>query len=166
MSSSVGGVLFFFSSRRRHTRLVSDWSSDVCSSDLLFIAQRQRRALDRLFADGGIAYRQQGKGGRVSLATVALRLHFAQDRQRGRVRDRAPFNHVAVAVGEQRLKRQFPELVVRRDDQARFTAERRLRRLQKEVVEMARRGVEPEVAPGELIAKTFGELRQFRSFDR
>src|SRR5262249_58084676 len=27
--------LFFFSSRRRHTRLVSDWSSDVCSSDLV-----------------------------------------------------------------------------------------------------------------------------------
>ena len=25
---------FFFSSRRRHTRLVRDWSSDVCSSDL------------------------------------------------------------------------------------------------------------------------------------
>src|SRR5262249_57954607 len=29
---------FFFSSRRRHTRLVSDWSSDVCSSDLQVIA--------------------------------------------------------------------------------------------------------------------------------
>src|SRR5262245_64183914 len=28
-------VLFFFSSRRRHTRCLSDWSSDVCSSDLL-----------------------------------------------------------------------------------------------------------------------------------
>src|SRR5262249_56463656 len=28
-------VSFFFSSRRRHTRLVSDWSSDVCSSDLV-----------------------------------------------------------------------------------------------------------------------------------
>src|SRR5262249_59038233 len=28
------GSCFFFSSRRRHTRLVSDWSSDVCSSDL------------------------------------------------------------------------------------------------------------------------------------
>ena len=26
--------MFFFSSRRRHTRLVRDWSSDVCSSDL------------------------------------------------------------------------------------------------------------------------------------
>src|SRR5690606_39666518 len=27
--------LFFFSSRRRHTRFSRDWSSDVCSSDLL-----------------------------------------------------------------------------------------------------------------------------------
>src|SRR5207237_1613039 len=26
--------LFFFSSRRRHTRFKCDWSSDVCSSDL------------------------------------------------------------------------------------------------------------------------------------
>src|SRR5471030_1123389 len=29
------GLFFFFSSRRRHTRCLSDWSSDVCSSDLL-----------------------------------------------------------------------------------------------------------------------------------
>src|SRR5436190_16293489 len=29
-------VLFFFSSRRRHTRSLCDWSSDVCSSDLAF----------------------------------------------------------------------------------------------------------------------------------
>src|SRR5579864_8517455 len=28
------GIFFFFSSRRRHTRLTCDWSSDVCSSDL------------------------------------------------------------------------------------------------------------------------------------
>src|SRR2546430_11442383 len=28
-------VVFFFSSRRRHTRFDCDWSSDVCSSDLL-----------------------------------------------------------------------------------------------------------------------------------
>src|SRR5690606_39599043 len=27
--------LFFFSSRRRHTRFSRDWSSDVCSSDLV-----------------------------------------------------------------------------------------------------------------------------------
>src|SRR3989449_4510311 len=28
-------MFFFFSSRRRHTRCSRDWSSDVCSSDLL-----------------------------------------------------------------------------------------------------------------------------------
>src|SRR2546426_4995108 len=28
-------MYFFFSSRRRHTRLQGDWSSDVCSSDLV-----------------------------------------------------------------------------------------------------------------------------------
>src|SRR5262249_58393633 len=44
----MGGVwslvcFFFFSSRRRHTRLVSDWSSDVCSSDLSL-----RQAVDRV----------------------------------------------------------------------------------------------------------------------
>src|SRR2546430_13527443 len=27
-------IVFFFSSRRRHTRFDCDWSSDVCSSDL------------------------------------------------------------------------------------------------------------------------------------
>src|SRR5688500_20138263 len=31
---AVATLLFFFSSRRRHTRLQGDWSSDVCSSDL------------------------------------------------------------------------------------------------------------------------------------
>src|SRR5262249_57903658 len=34
------GALFFFPSRRRHTRLVSDWSSDVCSSDLHCVVGR------------------------------------------------------------------------------------------------------------------------------
>src|SRR5256885_11179569 len=32
--SSIWFRFFFFSSRRRHTRLQGDWSSDVCSSDL------------------------------------------------------------------------------------------------------------------------------------
>src|SRR5216683_3307760 len=30
----VAAIVFFFSSRRRHTRSERDWSSDVCSSDL------------------------------------------------------------------------------------------------------------------------------------
>src|SRR3712207_8264637 len=32
------GYIFFFSSRRRHTRYWRDWSSDVCSSDLRDLA--------------------------------------------------------------------------------------------------------------------------------
>src|SRR5437879_11941454 len=35
MSYGLGSLcFFFFSSRRRHTRYIGDWSSDVCSSDL------------------------------------------------------------------------------------------------------------------------------------
>src|SRR6266850_3118453 len=34
---------FFFSSRRRHTRLQGDWSSDVCSSDLRGVGEVSRR---------------------------------------------------------------------------------------------------------------------------
>src|SRR5438034_9065019 len=34
-SDDVFFFFFFFSSRRRHTRSLCDWSSDVCSSDLL-----------------------------------------------------------------------------------------------------------------------------------
>src|SRR3989454_1646119 len=40
--------VFFFSSRRRHTRLQGDWSSDVCSSDLSATAlalERQGHAI-------------------------------------------------------------------------------------------------------------------------
>src|SRR2546430_3684499 len=40
-------VLFFFSSRRRHTRFDCDWSSDVCSSDLLLL-HRLRRTVDEV----------------------------------------------------------------------------------------------------------------------
>src|SRR2546430_9969756 len=32
-------IFFFFSSRRRHTRFDCDWSSDVCSSDLISAEQ-------------------------------------------------------------------------------------------------------------------------------
>src|SRR5438093_4513268 len=60
-SKTPNTCVFFFSSRRRHTRLVSDWSSDVCSSDLRSkprpfdvlvvmnqsrLARRQRYAVD------------------------------------------------------------------------------------------------------------------------
>src|SRR5256884_1669468 len=35
-----GSLCFFFSSRRRHTRCSRDWSSDVCSSDLVTFTLR------------------------------------------------------------------------------------------------------------------------------
>src|SRR5215831_6227827 len=73
-------VFFFFSSRRRHTRCLSDWSSDVCSSDL-----DQGEAMGRL--DGKcvlvtgasrgigaeIARLFAGEGGRVVCAARTLR---------------------------------------------------------------------------------------------
>src|SRR5688500_19657334 len=40
-------LLFFFSSRRRHTRLQGDWSSDVCSSDLSRSGPARRRPAAR-----------------------------------------------------------------------------------------------------------------------
>src|SRR5688500_20342585 len=45
---------FFFSSRRRHTRLQGDWSSDVCSSDL-----------EEAAADAGVGGRIVRAGGEI-----------------------------------------------------------------------------------------------------
>src|SRR5207249_7458461 len=42
--------LFFFSSRRRHTRSKRDWSSDVCSSDLQEVGNWKRRLYRPLLA--------------------------------------------------------------------------------------------------------------------
>src|SRR5690242_20823863 len=41
-------MFFFFSSRRRHTRLTCDWSSDVCSSDLRLETDNRNTVSDRL----------------------------------------------------------------------------------------------------------------------
>src|SRR5204863_5791199 len=38
---------FFFSSRRRHTRSLRDWSSDVCSSDLFPVEEDDAQVRDR-----------------------------------------------------------------------------------------------------------------------
>src|SRR3546814_1009479 len=65
-------LIFFFSSRRRHTRLrISDWSSDVCSSDLV---DRDRR-------DAAEAQRQE------RLAAERTR-EQAQERQQAQDREK------------------------------------------------------------------------------
>src|SRR5436190_10913953 len=60
--------VFFFSSRRRHTRSLCDWSSDVCSSDLTVppnatacLANSASRAVARSGSDGS-EERRVGKG--------------------------------------------------------------------------------------------------------
>src|SRR3989454_6843127 len=68
--------VFFFSSRRRHTRLQGDWSSDVCSSDLT--------ALDGLCRSAGNAVRE------------GARIVILSDRAAGR--ERAPLP-MLLAVG-------------------------------------------------------------------
>src|SRR2546430_12490265 len=45
-SAGESAVLFFFSSRRRHTRFDCDWSSDVCSSDLVEVVDLVGAAAD------------------------------------------------------------------------------------------------------------------------
>src|SRR5437879_13470435 len=46
-------VYFFFSSRRRHTRYIGDWSSDVCSSDLVVdrVERRDIRVVEPVIDD-------------------------------------------------------------------------------------------------------------------
>src|SRR5205814_6056047 len=62
---------FFFSSRRRHTRCLSDWSSDVCSSDLGRVAEPaldfvgQRDGDDQLGGGGVPALSHRERGGNV-----------------------------------------------------------------------------------------------------
>src|SRR2546422_3029751 len=53
-------VFFFFSSRRRHTRCSRDWSSDVCSSDLV----EPEGALEqgRGFREGGVEIGDETEG--------------------------------------------------------------------------------------------------------
>src|SRR5690606_29242873 len=66
-SSVRAPLMFFFSSRRRHTRFSRDWSSDVCSSDL---PRAPRGARGACGVSGGPA---QPMGGRVRLNLLMMR---------------------------------------------------------------------------------------------
>src|SRR5438105_12268968 len=63
-------LFFFFSSRRRHTRSTRDWSSDVCSSDLVAMQQF-----------GGRNGEHAGPGAQVEEPMRAARLQHAIQRQ-------------------------------------------------------------------------------------
>src|SRR5258706_5195979 len=81
-------ALFFFSSRRRHTRLVSDWSSDVCSSDLFLVCKPRRpmtpmtpllRSLEK-FSHAGRVFCAAGP----VVFVQAKRLHRSEERRVGK----------------------------------------------------------------------------------
>src|SRR5260221_8857282 len=69
---------FFFASRRRHTRSLCDWSSDVCSSDLadfgcplghLFLSARKTAGQDKYprgALDGGNRNRRRSRHGSIN----------------------------------------------------------------------------------------------------
>src|SRR5690606_40573732 len=74
--SSVA-IRFFFSSRRRHTRFSRDWSSDVCSSDLIIQVAGGQSLHDRLDGDV-VLFEAQG----IELdANFPLRAAFDGDRR-------------------------------------------------------------------------------------
>src|SRR5207237_3483358 len=83
MSFAEFGWLFFFSSRRRHTRFKCDWSSDVCSSDLAMrrpyrvamyraLVDRLARAIPMLGLGGDVIAGFPGETEQDAAATEAL----------------------------------------------------------------------------------------------
>src|ERR1019366_596120 len=102
---------WFFSSRRRHTRLVSDWSSDVCSSDLrntrtcslYFLVSRYSKKLRmaaKTVSCSFSARSQKGTVRRTPLLCAVLRKLPSQDRYLGLVHgSTAPPSRVRVLSG-------------------------------------------------------------------
>src|SRR5437016_6801987 len=74
-------VAFSFSRRRRHTSLVSDWSSDVCSSDLVLMIAEQDDVV--LVQERGTAVSPEHEKRRVLSAKMTcpdqLALHVQRD---------------------------------------------------------------------------------------
>src|SRR2546426_11248089 len=91
---------FFFSSRRRHTRLQGDWSSDVCSSDLVTVVGTSGGATPEVIGDAGVVV----PGDDPLALSAALRRLAAADQRRplaqaGRARAVRPFSGDRVGGG-------------------------------------------------------------------
>src|SRR5690242_21026653 len=102
-------VFFFFSSRRRHTRLTCDWSSDVCSSDLVALDGVLRHdALGRAGRFGG--------GPRVTARAIArqrrvtrLGLRVVADLEVDRKSTRLNSSHMSISYAVFCLKKKISE---------------------------------------------------------
>src|SRR2546430_5376253 len=73
---------FFFSSRRRHTRFDCDWSSDVCSSDLIPRGASLTGAVD---VGARVRPREAGASGYVTKDRIAVDLVEAIVESSGRL---------------------------------------------------------------------------------
>src|SRR3989475_2155942 len=74
---------FFFSSRRRHTRFDCDWSSDVCSSDLLAYRRGSTALRLRVYHQSshlGDEYMLHARAQRVDLSFEAAELRSEERR--------------------------------------------------------------------------------------
>src|SRR5262245_66158958 len=70
--------MFFFSSRRRHTRCLSDWSSDVCSSDLQASGGALRAGSDAPYP---VAFRELGRRGLAGMPILLVLTDLVIGRQ-------------------------------------------------------------------------------------
>src|SRR5260221_13590424 len=105
---------FFFSSRRRHTRSLCDWSSDVCSSDLLRLFARGLCAPLPLFPESSWEFAQR-KDGAKSARTDPLQAarkvwHGGGDYRRGECDDR--WFQLAFRCNDDPLDAEFEEIAL------------------------------------------------------
>src|SRR5256885_8407315 len=116
-------LCFFFSSRRRHTRLQGDWSSDVCSSDLPWVSRggvKLEAALEHFgFDAAGRVCLDVGAstGGftEVLLARVARRI-YAVDVGRGQLHARLRAHPAVVPLEQTDIRTLDPALLAELPD--------------------------------------------------
>src|SRR6266536_2484863 len=94
-------IYFFFSSRRRHTRSTRDWSSGVCSSDLV---HAEDRGADRAGAPAA-PVPALALGDEAARAPGGARRHAPPRRARGRARPPQPARALAPGRRARRCQR-------------------------------------------------------------
>src|SRR5262245_34833537 len=117
-------MFFFFSSRRRHTRCLSDWSSDVCSSDLATMKGRTDEVIFlTTHTDGPNEVNDNGALGVLALATYWSKIPAANRNRTlflslptghyagGAIRDRETGSGRAAGTGG--IMAKFPDVVTR-----------------------------------------------------
>src|SRR2546430_11669554 len=114
--------LFFFSSRRRHTRFDCDWSSDVCSSDLRVPGLGRSQPAGDFWMERGRVYDlvdgdrdaavQSGhrRGGNYGLAELYPHKRYLADRLRCAVAGKRPDSHAAILRGDARGQGDHPAI--------------------------------------------------------